>query len=376
MKMCLDGVAISKLQGTGLYTYSYEMMNKLFKNYPQPQYHLIWEGGSRFPLWKKNNLIYTDFVLDRKGNDFSTLKNYLINNKIDLFHSPNNGLSIPDKKVCKYIITVHDLAPLTYKNFVDKKYFDKHTRVFPNAVRESDVIIAVSEFIKKELIKIFKVSEKKIRVIYPGCSSIFKPLPAKECEDIIKNKYGIQKDFIFHAGSIHPRKNLDKLIEVFSHIKKINNDLKLVIGGKIDGKRKNHYLFLKNLAKKLKIQKSVLFTGIIDYTDMPAFYNKTVCAVNLSGYEGFPTVTAEAIACNAPVICSNHPVFMEAAGNEAIFVEPNDIEFIRKILLEIIYNESYKKLISDRYKIAGTIKTWENSIKKIINLYESTVYSV
>lgn len=374
MNVCIDGLAISNLQGTGLHTYSNELLNHLFEAFPQPQYHLIYESDSQVSkLQKKNKLIYMDIGLDRKGNDYTKLENYLANNNINLFHSPNNGFSIPDKKVCKYIMTVHDLSPLTHRDFVDEKYFHKFNKVFPNAIEKSDVIIATSQFLRNELVKKIKASEKKIEVIYPGCSNIFIPIPVQKCETILENKYGIKGDFILFAGSIHPRKNLDKLIHVFSRVLKFRDDLKLVIAGKINDKRESHYLFLKDLTRKLMIEEAVLFPGIVEYEDMPLLYNKTLCALNLSDYEGYPTATVEAIACNTPIICSDFPPFQEVAGTSGILVDPKDVDLIHEVLMGVVSNTNYKKPVLKKVEKQREDCTWESAIKKIVHLYESTV---
>ncbi len=377
MKICFDGLAVSRLKGTGLYTYSFELLNQLLESYGQPQYHLIWEGNAYVQGWqKKKNLTYSNIGINRKENIFSKLDDYLAANRVDLFHSPNNGLSIPFTKACKFIITVHDLYPVSNRCDTDVKYCNKFESVFPNAIRKADAIIAVSDFIKMEIIKNYRIPDKKIAVIHPGCSHIFRPLPAHDHTRVLEQKYGIKEDFVLFAGSIHPRKNLDKAIKIFKAIMEYRDDLKLVIAGKVDGKREGYYQSLRQYASRLQIEDAVLFPGIVDYEDMPAFYNRALCMLNLSDYEGYPSTTVEAIACNTPVICSKLPVFEEVAGTAAILADPRDHNLIKDVLLGIICNADYRRIAEKKYGNNATDKTWEGSIKKVVSLYESIVYNM
>jgi hypothetical protein len=90
MKICIDGFAMSHLLGTGLYTYTYELLNNLFTLYPQPTYKLLCDSDNIINEWYKNNkLEYLNLKLNRKENNYSLLENFLEKNKVDLYHSPN-----------------------------------------------------------------------------------------------------------------------------------------------------------------------------------------------------------------------------------------------------------------------------------------------
>lgn len=374
MKVCIDGLSLSHLQGTGLYTYTFELLDNLFEMYPQPEYSLIWNSPSNNSHWKENkNLVYEDIVLNRKENDFALLEEYIIKNKISIYHSPNNGFSIPYNKVCKYIITVHDMSPLSQQQYVDEKYSDKFLKVFPNAVDKADKIVAVSEFIKKELIN-YKVAEKKIEVIYPGCSKLFSPICTEKCRAFVKDKYQVDGEYLLYAGSIHPRKNLHVLLKVFKEVLKYNNSLKLVIVGKYDAKREEYYLMLKRLIRQLGIHHSVIFTGTVNYEYMSNFYSGCLATINLSEYDGFPITAIEAAACNSPVICSKTLAFEEALGHTAVFVDNKDINLIKDTVLDVINNKNYRTIIADAYSDQLKKYKWEDSVKKLVHIYESAVY--
>jgi len=375
MKICIDGLSVSKLQGTVLYSYTYGLITNLLENYPQPKYELIWDGNSSTEVWNKyKNVAFAKLEINRRNNDYKVIEDYLANAKVDLYHSPNNGLSIPQSKICKYIITAHDLSPLSCRELVDNKYYNKFTTLFQNAIEKSDCIIAVSEFIKEELVKFYKIPDKKIEVVYPWCSDIFKVTNFIKASAVLKDLYKIEGTFMLYTGGIHTRKNLNILIEAFSLLLKQKNDISLVIVGNYDAKRREYYLLLKNLIQKLGIENNVIFTGTIPYIDMPLFYNCAECTINLSSYDGFPTTAIEAIACDCPVICSRSSSFEEVIGQSAIFLDELDINLLKNSLLDIIIKKNQRSPVKQGLQHHDIENKRDRSINKLVRIYESTVY--
>lgn len=372
MEICYDGIGLSHLTDTKYYTYTYELINHLLNIYPQAKYHIVTNSEKKINLWEKKNNIkffYTD--LDRKNNDYSMLVDYIKEKDIPIYHSINNGFSIPEEKVCKNVISVHDLLAISMKEYVDIKYFNKFIKVFPDALEKADKIIAVSNFIKDELIKHYKISNDKIKVIYPVCSKRFKLLDKNECKSFIKKKYNIIGDYLLCVGSIHRRKKLHYILRTFKKALKYCIDLKLVIIGNYGGKRENHYLKLKEYAKTLNIEDNIIFMGKVDYNDMVYFYNDAKCIINLSAYEGFPLSLVEAMACYTPVICDKSSFFEEVLGQGAVFTDDNNIDETKDIILDILYNKDFRRgMIKKGVRQIEKYQS-DESIKEMIRVYES-----
>jgi|GEM_PF-2433960 len=377
MKMCIDGLSISHMHGTGYYSYTYGLLSSLFEKYPQPEYDLVWDTDLIIPDWfKYKNISYSKLQINRANNDYKLLEEHLKNSKTDLYYSPNNGLSIPEHKVCKYILTVHDLSPVSCSSLVDNKYYHKFTTRFPEAIKKADSIIAVSEFIKNEIIKFYKIPDKKIEVVYPACSKIFKPLDLMTARTFLRERYHIEGKFILYAGSVHSRKNLDILIKTLKLLLRETNNIKLVIVGNIDAKRKEYYLTLKSLTEKLEIQDHVVFTGTVDFCDMPYFYNCADCTVNLSSYEGFPTTAVEAATCNSPVICLRNSSFEEVILPTVFFIEHPDINLLKTALANILYQKEKRNDFISHSPTPLSRYSHETSANKLVHIIESTVYEL
>jgi len=373
MNICFDAFPISHLPNTGLYSYSYQLIDNIFKIYPQPHYNLITNNSLLKLPWKNSKGISIDYIdINRKERDYSVLANYLDSNNIKLYHSLNNGFSIPIEKNCKYVVTIHDLLPLSESELVDKKYYDKFMNDTPRALESADKVIAVSEFLREELITRCNIPEDKIEVIYPVISKDFKPIPKEESKEFLKRHYNITDNYLLYAGSIHPRKNLPLLLATFKEITKREENIKLIIIGSISGKREAYYLKLRSYARKLGIDDRISFLGSVVHRNMPYFYNGALCFLNFSIYDGFPLTSVEAIACNIPVICNDFLSFKEILGTNCIYTNTKNPKEIAEQITQIVHEKPKKEITRHFREIIGEQST--KSMEKIVRIYESVIY--
>lgn len=371
MNICIDGFGVTSLKATGHYTYTKNLIDGLLRCYPQPQYSLLWSGEDISNKWKRLKLNCESLEIDRINNDLKRLEEFLDEKKIALFHSPNNGFSIPDKKVCKYVITAHDLIARTRAELVDEGYRRKFELVFPHAVQRADKIIAVSEFIRQELERNFGIDSNKIQVIYPWFNNA-SDLKLSSSKEVLRSKYHINYEYILSVGSIHPRKNLLTLIRAFKESGLYREGFNLVLAGNIDGKRQNYYLQLKAFIAKMGLTEHVVFLGSVDYEEVQHLYKCAHSMVSLSEYEGFPQVLLEAMAIGTPVICGRNSSFEEVVGAAGHYIDIMDVSEIEKTLRLVTLYESEDKINGGFMQSAKFDQ--DESLKKIVSVYENVVY--
>lgn len=368
MKLCYDGIGMSHFVNTGLYSYTYELLNNLTSLYPQAQYSVISNKSINSYPFSRDKIGFHKINLNRKNNNYELLEKYIMRNNVTIYHSPNNGFSLPEKKVCKYVLTLHNLLPLSFPRYVDKKYYNKYKAVVPISLNKADRIIAVSDFIKNEIHTHFDIPKDKVTVIHPTLSKMFIPIDKERCKNELERKYGIKGEFLLYTGSLHERKHLDLLLIVFKRLLDYNSNLKLVIAGNNRGKKNAYYLRLKELARRLRLLNHIHFAGLVNYHDMPYLYNTASCTITLSDYEGFPISSLESLACGTPVICSNTSSFKEILGKAAIYIDNRDIESFQHAILENI--QGNKLLHKDSYtQISKYVE--DDSIKQLVRVYES-----
>ena len=140
--------------------------------------------------------------------------------KLGIFHGLSQELPSGIKKTgVKSVVTVHDLIFMRYPrfyNWIDTKIYSWK---LIHACRVSDLIVAISEQTKNDLVQYLNVSPDKISVIYQGCSSVFWKKYSKEIYHEIRKKYDLPERYLLYVGTIEERKNLLGLVKAIDVVK-------------------------------------------------------------------------------------------------------------------------------------------------------------
>jgi len=244
--------------------------------------------------------------------------------KPDVLHVPHYNVPIFYRG--KMVVTIHDLTHLLFPEFLPNKfaYFYAKLMIWI-ALKKANKIITVSQNTKNDILKMFKVNPDKIEVIYNGVGEEFVKKDKENIKYLYK-KFNIpqNKKIIMYVGNLKPHKNLERLLEAYSEIKN-REETCLVLVGKAFSK----YNVLEDKEKRLGIGKQAIHTGIVTQEELVDLYNLADLFVFPSLYEGFGIPVLEALACGTPVICSNTSSLPEVAGNNAMYINPTDVEDIR-----------------------------------------------
>lgn len=370
MKVGIDGRAAKWYRGTGIGTYTYEVINNINKTDSSNDYLIFLPDTASFDINLNNNFELRNINVNSRNNfwDEVNIPNILKDNEVDLYHVPQNGVGLPTDKKCKFMITLHDIIPYKMPETVSNRYLKIFNEELPKIVSLCDGIITVSNFSKNDIAKAFNFPKDKIFVTYLSAEDIYKPLNKLKSKKIIEKKYGIRDDFILYVGGFSPRKNISGIIKAFEQINhRIDGNLKLVIAGK-KGISYANYI---SLTEKLNLTSKVIFPGFINLYDMPYLYNSAKLLVYPSFYEGFGLPPLEAMACGTPVIVSNSTSLPEIFSKSSIMVDPHNITALGKSIYECLENNILRRqLISEGFKLCKNL-TWKNTALSTINSYKS-----
>src|SRR3990167_6003888 len=123
---------------------------------------------------------------------------------LDIFHS-SDWVQPPSK--AKKVTTYHDVIPLKFPQWSHPKIVDVHKRRLKLVEKEIDMVIAVSESTKKDLLQVTKIPEEKITVIYEAAGEEFKPQNQKDITEF-KKRMNLPDEFILSIGGVGERRNL------------------------------------------------------------------------------------------------------------------------------------------------------------------------
>ena len=284
MNIGIDGRAAKWYRGTGIGTYTYQLISNINNIDNINEYLLFLPQNTGLEL--NNNFSIKPIEESTNSNfwDEVNAPNILNNTDIDLYHVPQNGVGLTENINCLKTITLHDIIPLRMPETVSDRYLNIFNNQLPKIIENCDGIITVSEFSKDDIAREFNFPKDKIFVTYLGAEDIYKPLDKKSCKNFLKNKYNIDKNFLLYVGGYSPRKNIIGILEAFSLLDpKLRENLSVVITGK---KGISYTIYMKR-AEDLGIKNSVIFTDFIPLDHLPLFYNACEFLVYPSFYEGF-----------------------------------------------------------------------------------------
>lgn len=330
-----------RVRGTGFYIES--LKKSLLQFFPQHNY-VFFDSGEKLPQ------------------------------DIDVVHYPYFEpffLSLPYRKNCKNIVTVHDLTPLVFPKYFPigikgniKWYFQKRT------LQKMDGILTDSLCSKRDIIKYAGISEEKIHVVYLAVDESFKKIKDNDRKQQIRKKYNLPDKFLLYVGDVTWNKNLPNLLEA---IKKINIPLVMIGKALLEPHfdRKNPWnqdlLKVQRLAEG---NRNIIRLGFVPTEDLVFFYNIATLFVMPSFYEGFGLPILEAMSCGCPVITTKNGSLSEIADDAVYYVNAHEIDSIAIGIKDVFENDDIQKLLSKKGQQQAKMFSWKKTAQATIEVYE------
>lgn len=233
-------------------------------------------------------------------------------------------------------------------------YWKKYI-VYPlikNLIKRSDIIVAQSEGMKKDLIENYNITEKKIKTI---------PNPAVVLGNQFSDRVVInKKNELVFIGRLVEQKGLILLLEAISIASRSVEDLHLTIVG--EGPQLES---LQKLASDLSITKFISFVGF--QANVNSYIIDAKATVLTSYYEGFPNVLVESISLGTPVIsfdCPSGPKDIIEPYVNGVLVPYLNVELFAQAIIDVL-NGEYK--FDEKAVVASSERF---SLKSIADKYE------
>lgn len=283
---------------------------------------------------------------------------------VDVFHAVNYVL--PPIKRAKTVLTIHDLGFLRDPSWFSPKIMRPFRRTIRRDACRADVVIAVSEATKADIVSYLDINPEKIHVIYEAADSTFIPTPREIAEQQVRKAFRLSGPYILCVGAVEARKNITGLLAAFSELRLPHN---LVIVGSPGWRSEEVFA----ATSRLQLSKKVLFTGYLrDRTLLPSLYSAADAFVFPSWHEGFGLPLLEAMSCGCPVICSNRSSLPEIGGDAPVYFNPEDKKELRNKLETVLGDASQRMLMRQEGFTQVRKFSWEKCARETLACYQET----
>ncbi len=365
MKIAVNTRLLIKNKLDGIGWFSYESLKRITKSNPQHQFYFIFDRAF------SNEFIFADNIVPLvvpPPTRHPVLWWYWFEKKIpavlqkinpNLFLSPDGYLSLATK--IKSLPVIHDInfAHNPYDLPYATRWYYNH--FFPKFAQKAERIVTVSEYSKQDIAKTYHIAEQKIDVVFNGSNPIYLPV-GDEKKQQIKKEHTNGSDYFIFIGSIHPRKNVDKMLLAFDKFRKLNSKpYKLVIVGSHFFKNRE----MKNSYNQMTYKNDVLFFG----HQPPEIIKDLLAAAQtlllVSKFEGFGIPVLEAMYCDVPSIISETTSLPEVGGNAALYVNPLSVDSISNAMTKIANNTQLRTQLIESGKLHRGNFSWNKTAEKL-----------
>jgi glycosyltransferase involved in cell wall biosynthesis len=278
-----------------------------------------------------------------------------------LFWYPWN-VSLPAPRRGVVVATIQDVAPLVLPDPRRRKWLKnfRWRRRYGYTARRADMIIAISRFTSDEVHRVLHVPYERMRVTLLAADDLRIPPAERDAEALAR--LGVHPPYVLAVGAADRRKNLGLLERAMPRVAAAFPQTTLVLAGPRRGRaqRRGDPSWQRTL-------------GFVSEEDLVTLYRGARVVVAPSSYEGFGLPVLEAMQLGAPVICARASSLPEAAGDAAVYVEPDDDAALAREIGRIIGSEEVFRSLREASLAQSARFSWDETARLTLAAFDDAV---
>jgi len=308
------------------------------------------ENGRR---WFDNTPAYRSTLFPWNSQAFGTIWERSVlpvlaaKDDLDILFCPNANVPPITGNGYKTVVMVHHIGA-EHGHSTLQRFYRKST--IPFGVRNANAVVTVSEFSKNKIVENLPVKQNEVHVIYNGIDELF-------LEENAGEPIEVPDEYILFVGSADERKNLSGLIQAYEQL---DTDCELVVVGPSD---------TVAFGQEGVDREDIVNLGYVSREELRYVYENATLFAYPSLYEGFGLPPLEAAACGTPVVTSNVTAMPEVMGEAAEFVDPYDINSIKRGL-EVIHDSDRLEELSKKGRDRSKQFTWDKATNRLLGVFE------
>lgn len=368
---------------TGIGRYTFELARHLEKLSPVEQFSFF--SGHRFvhgiPEAMRSNkpapsitanfrhlFLKNRVAVEMYCSASSLIKRHALRGHSDhIFHGPNFYLPpFGGPSVC----TFHDLSIFTWAHCHPPERVRFMRKEIALTLKRADMLIADSEYTRREIASYFNWPLEKIRAVPLACSEDFRPRTSGELAPLL-GKYDLRPDgYCLYVGTIEPRKNLDALLDAYALLpQSVRLRWPLVLAGHPGWRSEQLHARIEAAAAEGWAR----YLGFVDAGELPLIYAGARIFAFPSLYEGFGLPVLEAMASGIPVVCSNSSTLPEVAGDAAAMCGPRDVDTLSRLIATGLEDEAWRTGARHKGLLRASSFSWQRCAEETVAVYRGMI---
>ncbi len=221
------------------------------------------------------------------------------------------------------------------------------------SLRRAPRAIAVSDYARRALTRLVSQSvAARVAVISHGVDDAFSPPDGD----------GARGDFLLAVGDLYIQKNFLVLIEAMARLHAERSELKLKIAGRpVDP---GYAADMKTAIADHGLEDAVELLGHVAPADLVELYRSCAVFVFPSLVETFGNPLLEAMACGAPIVCSDATAMPDVVGDAALLFDPTNVDALTAALQTILDDDERRRDLGVRARARAAQFSWDETARQ------------
>lgn len=275
------------------------------------------------------------------------------------------------------VVTVHDLIPLLLPAYRGDLRVRAYMRLVALAARRADAILTDSLAAKRDIVRLLRVPEGRVRVTYLAAEARYRPEPDPAAAVEVRARYGLPERYVLYLGGYDQRRNVGTLLRAFAELVRRlelpDESPCLALAGGLPSVDNDFTPDPRRLLRELGLEARVRCIGRVREEDKPALYRAADLFVFPSSYEGFGLPPLEAMACGTPVVAAEATSLPEIVGSGGVLVRTTDVGAWAEAMLSLWRDETRRRALAAAALEQAARFSWRRTAHQTLQVYHEVI---
>lgn len=269
------------------------------------------------------------------------------------------------------VTTIPDMIPLVLPAYRGGMHIQAYMALVSRAARRSCALLTFSHYSRRDIVSHLHIAAHRVHVVMLAAGDQYVQAHHETAAQVVAERYELAAPFIYYVGGLDTRKNVEVLVRALALLRQRGDtSATLAIAGRaLSG---NPLLFpdLDALIAELQMGNCVRRIDV-PHQDGPLLYQTCTIFAYPSRYEGFGLPPLEAMACGAPVVCSNASSVPEVVGSAAVCVAPDDVAGWAGAFARLLSDAELRENMRQQGLARAALFSWWRVAEETVQVYEN-----